>query len=65
MWVARDEDEQLFLFRTKPKKDIKNGVWISPDLDYYELEFSYKWMFKNVKWSDKEPTKINLTNKGK
>lgn len=57
MWLARDENENLYLHDTKPKKDTRRGIWTSLEL-YPYLIFPDK--FPEVQWSDEEPTKVKL-----
>ena len=57
MWIARDKTEMLYLFKTKP---IKNeAVWIeeSGTIEITQLDMR---LFPEVKWSDKEPTEVEL-----
>lgn len=57
MWLTRDKDEGLFL--SIGDKPIKRKIdWQIPVYSkYYELDYTY---FPEVKWSDKEPTKVKL-----
>ena len=57
MWLARDKDDRLHLYRgEKPKKSFWN--WSKRSYDFGTLP--YKW-FPEVKWSDEEPTKVKIT----
>lgn len=47
MWVARDKDNQLYLYRDKPTKGMASDT-IDSDL------------FPSVKWEDKEPTRVTV-----
>ena len=53
-WLARDEDERLFLFLIEPQKAI--GQWIGSR--YIRLGSAF---FPEVKWSDEKPTKVKIT----
>lgn len=56
MWLARDKDGLLYLFYgRKPVKTVHS--WYNWSKDYYEIKSS---LFPEVKWSDKEPTKVKL-----
>ena len=57
MWIARDENENLHLHDTKPRKDTRRGIWISLELCPYLI---YPDKFPEVQWSDEEPTKVKL-----
>ena len=56
-WVARDKDGTLGLYigEEPPKKE--KAVWDAEYDDFIELDGS---LFKEVQWSDKEPTKVKL-----
>ena len=57
MWLARDKDDRLHLYRgEKPKKSF--GNWSKRSYDFGALP--YKW-FTEIKWSDEEPTKVKIT----
>ena len=56
MWLARDRDEELWLFSQKPSK--LKGSWASI-LGTRRGELP-STMFPEVKWSDDEPTKVKL-----
>ena len=59
MWLARDEDELLYLFYNK--KPIKSAhSWHNWSTDYLEIKNS---LFPEIKWSDNEPTKVKLVIK--
>ena len=57
LWAARDMDGKLFLYRDKPIKD--KFVWYSPGFSLVLASAS----FPEVKWSDKEPTRVSITIK--
>lgn len=57
MWLARDQDGRLYLYKDKPYKE---GQWYANDLSstsYIHLEDE---LFPEVKWTDEEPTKVKL-----
>lgn len=58
MWLTRDENDTLALWRIKPKKYVKSGYWNNSS-DIYEAILD-KRLFPEVKWSDDEPTKVKL-----
>lgn len=58
-WVARDKSGLLVVGAQKPIKEDKFGVWIG----FGEHTKINPQLFKQVKWSDKEPTKVELTIK--
>ena len=55
MWIARDRDGNLMLFRHKPSKVRFRGVW------YGNISYMLpNYLFPEVKGSDEEPTKVKL-----
>lgn len=61
MWLARDENGDLFIYEEKPKKDI--FVWKSSDNS--EVFLLDERLFPEVKWEDEEPTEVELIIKPK
>ena len=57
MWLARDENGDLYLYYGYEKPYKGKTYWDAPTSDYLELD---KDMLPEVKWSDKEPTKVKL-----
>ena len=55
MWLARDKNNHIYLFETKPEKG--DEYWSYDDGDYMELDVS---SFQEVQWSDEEPTKVKI-----
>ena len=56
MWLARDEDGELSMYENKPFKDKRAKQWALGG-DWVFLPENW---FPEVKWSDKEPTKVKL-----
>ena len=54
MWIARDNDESLWLFEEKPYK--YKSVWCSNSTMYCINEKLYP----EVKWEDEEPRELIL-----
>lgn len=54
-WIARDKDDDLYAYNTKPKKLIYSwSIGSSATLlDFLTVEFDF------IKWSDDEPTNID------
>lgn len=64
-WIARDLNNDLYLFSNKPIKISSGSIW---DLDGGDTtSFSaYNHLFTFIRYEDKEPYKIlNLLNKEK
>lgn len=66
-WVARDWNNDLYLYKTKPTKNEK--AWVTNSIDgfcrlmfdgYLKNVYSLDWdnLFCNIKWSDEEPTRL-------
>ena len=61
MWLARDEDDSLFLYIGGiPKKNRLDNVWIAKELRITDAMQLDKDLFPEVKWSDDKPTKVKL-----
>lgn len=62
MWVARDEDNELWLFAKKPKRKkgdiLIQGYWCCSDLGVMRLD-AHDPRFKDITW-DNEPVKVEL-----
>lgn len=60
MWIARDDDGTLYLFKNKPVKGI--SVWrdeTNNDYnDYFEIDRN---SFPEIQWEDSEPTSVTIT----
>lgn len=59
MWVARDKDNSLFLYREKPieKTNGSNPQWLTTSFHVIRLDSD---LFPSVKWEDKEPTRVTI-----
>lgn len=58
IWVARDYDGRLFMYKNKPYKGHK--IWQGDE--YVDLD---KTALPEVKWTDKEPTEVEVIIKVK
>ena len=59
MWLARDQDGRLYLYKDKPYKEGQIQ-WYANELSstcYIHLEDEW---FPEVKWEDEEPTKVKF-----
>lgn len=65
MYVARDEDGRLYLYRKKPRKDNLYKSWHSPGDFILRLEDKHLPKSINPNWSDPEPIKVKLVRKNK
>lgn len=57
IWIARDKNGELIMYEKKPFKDKFIEHWRTSS---GWIRFLPKKKFPEVKWSDKEPTKIKL-----
>lgn len=57
MWLARDKSEILFLYVSNKKPKKEDEYWSCYGGDCIAINNS---LFPEVKWSDKEPTKVKL-----
>ena len=63
MYVARDKDGDLYLYKKQPVKYSESWQLCSDNPhDFYKLDSS---LFPEVKWEDEEPTKVELVKKEK
>ena len=61
MWLARDKDENLFLYiGSIPIKNRLDNVWVAKEVRITYAMLLDKDLFPEVKWSDNEPTKVKL-----
>ncbi len=67
MWAVRDKIGSLYLFDTKPYKDLELGIWTCDENVYEEWFASLidSEELPEVKWEDEEPTEVELTIKHK
>lgn len=59
LWAARDRNDTLCLFTEKPHKNKQLGMW-QGDIDFAYLPNK---LMPEVKWSDEEPTEVEITIK--
>lgn len=59
MWVARDKDNSLYLYDTKPKKH-RNNAWDSDGDGIVHIDDN---LFPEVKWEDDEPLEVDIIPK--
>lgn len=57
MWIARDKNGELIMYEKKPFKDKLAEQWRTSSR---WIRFLPKKKFPEVKWSDKEPTKVKF-----
>lgn len=58
MWIARDKDGDLWLFRKKPQKQ-NAGFWSVESITDVIIRLP-KTIFPEVKWEDEEPRELIL-----
>ena len=69
LYIARDSDEEIWVFKSKPVKSEEFGVWVE-NTDGNIID-DYAWLKNHhqlniVTWEDEEPTLIaNLLEEGK
>ena len=54
VWIARDSDGNLWLYKSKPKLEEEWEYWDTDDIAECHLNL-YGHLFKNIQWSDEEP----------
>lgn len=60
LYVARDKNEDLYLYSDEVIKKDDYQICSYPDDDMIEID---KKLFPEIKWEDKEPTEVELTIK--
>ena len=58
MYVARDKNGLLFIYRHKPSKG--KGMWIENPQDTGLYDYIPEDYFPEVKWEDEEPRELIL-----
>lgn len=53
-WIARDENNKLFVYEVKPAKNHVLGVW-QVYISFCKSLKYYNYLFKTIKWKDGEP----------
>ena len=57
-YIARDNNDALYVYYNKPMRDDKNEVWVSDNTDYIP-ESIFGSIFHFIKWEDAEPWQID------
>lgn len=61
-YLARDKNGSLFLYKGKPIRNncywYIDSIGVDSTTDFINLDSD---LFPNIKWEDKEPTKVELT----
>ena len=66
VYIARDDDENIWAFKSKPPKSKKFGVWCNVGTRYDLVCLKKHRLEGIVSWGDEEPTLIeDLLEKGK
>lgn len=58
-WIARDDDNELYIYKKKPYKEIWLGQWRSNEA----FRLFYDFLLPegtNPQWSDDEPIEVEL-----
>ncbi len=63
MWIARDKNKSLWLYKEKPIRNEQENYWISSHHDD-AISTLYPTMFPELKWED-EPIEVEIISKGK
>lgn len=57
MWIARDKNDCLFLYKSKPIKNLELNS-LQQETAYLDALILDPDLFPSVKWEDNEPTKV-------
>ena len=65
-YIARDKNEEIWVFKSKPVKSEKFYVWINEDIHYDYVLINHQLKDIVLRWEDEEPTLIaNLLEEDK
>lgn len=58
-WIARDKDNDLYIYMNKPKRDEMWSLWISDNFDFAKLSYNgdKNLIGKTITWED-EPAEV-------
>lgn len=56
-WIARDEDNSIYVFECKPTKSVED--WNDIYVPKLVKEMPFENIFKSIKWKDNEPVYID------
>ena len=58
-YIARDINNDLYIYYNKPRRNSMNELWINEDSSYFYVSRDmYGNMFDFIKWEDEEPWSI-------
>lgn len=63
MYVARDKDGDLYLYKEKPVKNDNWKSWQSESDNHHDYIKMHPVLLPEVKWEDEEPTEVELVKK--
>ena len=61
-WIARDENNYLYVYENKPTRE--ESRWKNNGIDLYEDIFVFNHLFQFITWNDSEPYNIAELLKG-
>ncbi len=58
-WIARDKDNDLYVYMDKPKRDEIQSLWVSDNSNFAKLSYygDRKLIGKTITWDD-EPVEL-------
>lgn len=60
VWIARDEDGELYAYLMRPHKNKSKLSWMPDSDDDYWIKLDSD-LFPSVQWEDEEPTEAYIT----
>lgn len=60
MWIARDQNGFLWIYKNKPIKKSRHGLWVDIEDDDYSPICIWRDVFPEVRWKDEEPRELIL-----
>ena len=61
-WIARDENNYIYVYENKPTKE--ESRWKNNGIDLYEDIFVFNHLFQFITWEDEQPYNIEELLKG-
>lgn len=58
-WIARDKDNDLYIYMDKPKRDEMRSLWVIDNSNFAKLSHNAdrRLIYKTITWDD-EPVEL-------
>lgn len=58
-WIARDKNDEVYIFTDKPRKHQDGEIWGCRAVDRFKKLNLFEHLFKSITWEDEEPVFID------